>query len=819
MAWENCIISREQSLFNVFDNLNSEGNPASWCSQVGTEFFQTYKGQGQQTFTWGDIRFNWTSGISNNKGNFSLDIYRISNSEHLYGVYQVTNMGNPNAIRVYIGWAIDSGTHKGVFVIAMTSGDTQAYRQMRLYANNQTNMYNALVASIMPTYTWQSVASVTGKYGTQYFSHVTDDSLLDGGLQTFTPDQVYLASVSKVGNIMANVPVGQGIKAIYSGVNYLGIEKTNTTNARMHMELLEHIQRTIFTDSLVSYDYYIGFIIDNEQEAARIGLFLPIVDHQTQLVTSYQVDFRDTTYSERDMWLWLQGGIEAEDPEVNEGEEGTSPDAQPDIPVTGITKPAYGAIDTGFTKMYRMSDTQLKNLSSFLWSSSFIDNVKKFFNDPREIIVGLSIMPVLPDTGTSEEVSAGGISTGVYGAPLTDQYKLDTYGVIEVKAEKGNFLDYDPYTKVTAHLPFVGVHSLNVSDVMGKQLALKYIFDFLSGSCVAEIDVYDDGKLKPRYFFGGSCGIQVPTSSEDFARMYSSILSAGATVGSTLATIATGGLAAPLMLGAGVNMLANGMNASPTVEFASGSGSINGMIGCKTAFLTIERPIEKIVGEQQNYLGRPSYMTRKLSNCSGYTKCMSVHLDNVPCTETERAEIERLLTSGVRIADGSETPTYSPTSATDHGLIFLKCVSDTDVMGKSWDSEDIQTVEGKLLYEQSFLKPIFVIEGNYTAYNYCYIPEFGRFYYITEWIAKTGSIMEAHLQVDVLQSWKIQIETNDAVIERSAKKSNNNAYFSDSMYWTQANKEVKTIPFLDRNGNELVFAIPEDNYILTIAGG
>ena len=708
-------------------------------------------------------------------------------------------------VLVYRRPDVEQGSQTNQYIIQSLNTDTNSKWQ---------DLYTLITGAIVILYNWQSVPSISGKNGILSLSHVRDDSLLDGGLQTFTLNQLELSEVSRVGNLMANIPVSQSVNVMYSGFNYMQFERQVGTNISLYLQ--ENFTRLIAQKTSVAMSCYIGFIIDSEQQAGRIGIFVPQYD-QAQILTGYSVDFTDTDYSESDVYAWLLGGLDPEDqPDINESDEGTDPNVQPDIAVTGITKPSYGAISTGFTKMYRMSDTQLKALSSFLWSSNFIDNVKKFFNDPREIIVGLSIMPVLPDTGTAEEVAAGGIETGVYGQPLTDQFKLDTYGSCEVKAEKGNFLDFEPFTKITAHLPFVGSHSLNVSDVMGKTLTLKYIFDFLSGSCVAEIDVND----KPHYFFGGSCGIQIPTSSEDFGRMYSSILSAGATVGATLATIATGGLTAPLAIGAGVNMLSNGMNASPTVDFASGSGSINGMIGCKTAFITIERAKEKIVGEQQKYLGRPSYMTRTLSNCTGYTKCMNVHLDNVPCTETERAEIERLLISGIRIAsDGSPTPEYSPTSATDHGLIFLKCESDTDVMGKSWDTEHTLTVEGKLMYEQSFLKPVFVVDGDYTAYNYCYIPEFDRFYFITEQIAKTGSITEIHMQVDVLQSWQTQIKTNKAVIERSANKSNNNAYFVDSMYWTQADKEVKTVPFTTATGTELIFTIPEDNYILTIAGG
>lgn len=692
------------------------------------------------------------------------------------------------------------------------------YTLDRSGASNQLYNWSKHLMQAYPSYTWQSVAGVTGKYGTFNFSRVLDDSLLTGeDIARIELEDMSESVQARFAVLQQNLPNGVTTPVIYAGLvdNFAITMKyqgglDNKYDINLNINTVFSIEGNLSSSSL-------GFIKDDENEVAKMVRFTPI--HEAGILTAYSMTVPAQTDTEmHNIWLWLFTHTDPEDdPEINEGDEGTDPNYQPDIAVTGITKPSYGAIDTGFTKMYRMSKTQLKALSSFLWSSSFIDNVKKFFNDPREIIVGLCIMPVLPTTGTSEEVSAGGISTGVYGLPLTDQYTdPDVYGTCEVKAEKGNFLDYDPFTKVTAHLPFVGSHSLNVSDVMGKTLSLKYIFDFMSGSCVAEIDV--DGS--PHYFFGGSCGIQIPTSSEDFGRMYSSILSAGATIGSTLATIATGGLTAPLAIGAGVNMLSNGMNASPTVDFASGSGSINGMIGCKTAFLTIERAKEKIVGEQQKYLGRPSYMTRTLSSCTGYTKCMNVHLDNVPCTETERAEIERLLISGVRIASsGSPTPEYTPTGATDHGLIFLKCESDTGVMGKTWDTEHTLTVEGKLMYEQSFLKPVFVVDGDYTAYNYCYIPEFDRFYFITEQIAKTGSITEIHMQVDVLQSWQTQIKTNKAVIERSANKGNNNAYFVDSMYWTQADKEVKTVPFKKANGDELVFEIPADNYILTIAGG
>lgn len=678
----------------------------------------------------------------------------------------------------------------------------------------ELNLY--MNGSLPVTYQWSSVPAISGKNGILSLSTADNSYHTGSDVSNIPLSDVSLTEPSKLSSLGANLPVGGTIDAIYAGsIDHINV--TRTSLLRIDLDIILAGQ-SIFTGSFLPSDY-LGFLIDEENEVAVMVGYRPHVE--ADILTGYDERVYTATAEEMNaIYRFLHPHIDGEDPETNEPEEGTDPDFQPDIGVTGITKPSYGAIDTGFTKMYRVSDTQLKALAGYLWTSDFVTNVKKFFSDPREIIVGLAIMPVIPETGTSETISAGGISTGISGLPLTDQYKFnteDTTGYAEVKAEKGNFLDYNPYTKVTAHLPFVGSHSLDVNDVMGKNLTLKYIFDFLTGSCVAEIDVNG----KPRYFFGGSCGIQVPTSSEDFSRMYSGIISAGASIGTLMSSIAGGGLTAPLAIGTAANLLTNAMNSSPTVEYTSGSGSTNGMIGCKTAFITVEKPIEKVAGEQSKFAGKPSYIKRKLKSCTGYTKCFSVHLDNVPCTGQERSELERLLTAGVRIGtSGNATPSYTPSEPGMHGIIFMKLYSDMDVIGKTWNNTT-ELIEGKLMFDQSMLKPKFIVNGNFSAYNYAYIPEFDRFYFIMEQSIKTGAMTEIDMQVDVLQSFKEQLvgENSDVDVIIERQQSLNNAYFADGMYWTQTNKEVKTYPFTFANGNEMKFDIPSDNFILTIAGG
>lgn len=818
MAWRNIVLDTTGILSQstVTDTALFEKTSSSMPTMFQLPNYMTFSGTPRDSLTSGKlcgdnlnyIMLRYSSGI------LYFDFY-INGS--LWQTNTISGIGSVNNTSFCAG--VDDDTGLG-WIYGFTQDSRYTDRIISNFAGSPStqnaNIYTILTGSEYHQYDWQSVPAISGKNGILQLS-TADNSYHTGSDVSNIPfSDVSLTEPTRLSNIGANLPVGGTVDAIYAGsVDH--INATRSTVVSIKLDII-FAGQNIFSGSFFPSDY-LGFLIDDENEVALMVGYRPHVE--ADIITGY--DERVYTASAEEMNLiyrFLHPHIDGEDPETNEPDEGTDPDYQPDIGVTGITKPDYGAIDTGFTKMYRVSDTQLKALASYLWTSDFVTNVKKFFSDPREIIVGLAIMPVIPETGNAETIAAGGISTGISGLPLTDQYKFnteDTTGYAEVKAEKGNFLDYNPYTKVTAHLPFVGSHSLDVNDVMGKNLTLKYIFDFLTGSCVAEIDVNG----KPRYFFGGSCGIQVPTSAEDFSRMYSGIISAGASIGTLMSSIAGGGLTAPLAIGTAANLLTNAMNSSPTVEYTSGSGSVNGMIGCKTAFITVEKPKEKVAGDQSKFTGKPSYIRRKLKSCTGYTKCFSVHLDNVPCTGQERSELERLLTAGVRIGtSGNSTPSYTPSAPGMHGIIFMKMWSDMDVIGKTW-SETTELIEGKLMFDQSMLRPKFIVDGNFSAYNYAYIPEFDRFYFIMEQSIKTGTLTEIDMQVDVLQSFKEKLIGEDAdvdvIIER--QQSLNNAYFADGMYWTQTNKEVKTYPFTFANGNEMKFDIPADNFILTIAGG
>ena len=47
------------------------------------------------------------------------------------------------------------------------------------------------------------------------------------------------------------------------------------------------------------------------------------------------------------------------------------------------------------------------------------------------------------------------------------------------------------------------------------------------------------------------------------------------------------------------------------------------------------------------FIGYPSLITVQLTELKGYTEVQSIHLENIPATQEELAEIESLLEGGV----------------------------------------------------------------------------------------------------------------------------------------------------------------------------
>ena len=315
----------------------------------------------------------------------------------------------------------------------------------------------------------------------------------------------------------------------------------------------------------------------------------------------------------------------------NEGGSGDTPVV---IVPTGSASALYS--------IYNPTQGELNSFGAWLWSSDFVDQLLKLFNDPMQAIIGLHKVFATPSTSGTGPIKVGYLSSGVSAKLVNNQYVTIDCGTISLKEKFGNVFDYDPFTQVYIYLPFIGIQKLDTGDIMRGNIKVVYHVDVLTGACLAEINVNRDMAGGILYTFSGNCAVQYPISSGSYMGIVASIASI---VGSTVGTIASGGALAPLAMGAVSGVL----NAHTRVSHSGAFSGAPGAMGVKKPYLIITRPQTFVASTFPHFDGYPTNVPVLLSSCSGFVRCEGVHLENVPATEPELAQIEDMLKSGVLI--------------------------------------------------------------------------------------------------------------------------------------------------------------------------
>ena len=97
--------------------------------------------------------------------------------------------------------------------------------------------------------------------------------------------------------------------------------------------------------------------------------------------------------------------------------------------------------------------------------------------------------------------------------------------------------------------------------------------------------------------------------------------------------------------------------------------------------------------------------------------------------------------------------------------------------------------------DTSILRPVLTLasdEDIYT-YNYLYIPMFGRYYFIDDIRSVHDNLWEISAHVDVLETYKTDILSQQAVISRQQNKYN--LYLNDPDFRTYNNDLIQTKKF------------------------
>lgn len=297
----------------------------------------------------------------------------------------------------------------------------------------------------------------------------------------------------------------------------------------------------------------------------------------------------------------------------------------------------------GLWSVYNPSLAQINEFGAWLWSNNIWEQIRQYFSDPMQGIIGLHKIYCKPTNGDTKTIIAGYLDSGVNSPIVTKQYERIDCGTMACGEYYGNALDYAPYTTVHIYLPFIGIVPLNVNEVMGSILHIFYDVDILTGACLATIEVKDSANVNTSlYQYNGICAVQVPLTSGNYGSVISSLVTTGAGI---VATVASGGALAPVALGGAVSAL----NSGAEIKQSGTIGANVGAMAKKKPYMIITRKIPHMPLNYNGLIGFPSNNRVYLSDLSGFVRTKKVYVSSVIATQNEKEMIEELLNGGVYV--------------------------------------------------------------------------------------------------------------------------------------------------------------------------
>ena len=365
------------------------------------------------------------------------------------------------------------------------------------------------------------------------------------------------------------------------------------------------------------------------------------------------------------------GTGEAAEDQLQTGPAQGSGDDESDV-ISVPSKPTLNLSACQMIMVYVPDLTGVQNVASYLWTNFDIHDVNnslsKVFTDPSQCILSLHVLPFTPTSATPITVTFGGYASSVSLPPATEQYHDVDCGSLSFSEYWANYLDYNPYTRITCCLPFVGQVDLDPDEVMNKTVKVKYRVDIITGSFVCFL--YIDGE-KVLGQYAGNMAQQVPITSADYSRLNAAILGVAATAATGFGIAAAGGFSTPqttsdgglTIQGGGLNAGALGhfagsvigsgvdnvLNAKVRVAHSGGVSGTPGIMGVMKPYCIIHRARQSVPADSNKFRGYPcnaKFVLSDLEGC-GFTSVRSIKLDNFVFTEAEADELRQILAAGI----------------------------------------------------------------------------------------------------------------------------------------------------------------------------
>lgn len=325
------------------------------------------------------------------------------------------------------------------------------------------------------------------------------------------------------------------------------------------------------------------------------------------------------------------------DPSAPGGGGGNMDPSSDPIPFPDL--PVGGALLSGAIKAFEVTPTAMTQMFLKLWDTSIFDiaTFQKLVEAPLDSLIQLQCVPMDPHTSGTAHIMLGNFDTEAVGSVIDQEYYTIDCGTLTVEEYWGSALDYSPYTSAEIWVPMVGFRDLDINDIMGKTIHLKYNYSIFDGNLTAQL-MCGNAVL---YKWPGNVKETIPVTakvSDALQRIVSGVMG--------VATAGTGAGMAAAAIGAAVNVAMSKTHVSRTGEMSGSTGLLDDFM----PFLIIHRPIQSLAAGFKSQKGYPSNISSILSACSGYTEVEYIHLTGISgATDTELEEIEQLLKNGVII--------------------------------------------------------------------------------------------------------------------------------------------------------------------------
>lgn len=276
-------------------------------------------------------------------------------------------------------------------------------------------------------------------------------------------------------------------------------------------------------------------------------------------------------------------------------------------------------------------------VSDSIWNSKLID-----------YIVSAHIIPIDVDvTGVNlEDIKVGTRTmTGILARKISNDIVEFDCGSVHIDEYYTNFVDYRG-TRCKIYIPLYGMIELKPEYWQSATLSLKYLFNVVDGSFIAQLfsEVMRHQapfKAMIGQYTGCAC-VHVPMTGAEYASMFGGMI---ANAGGMVSGIAT---ANPAMAATA----AVGFAQSTAGGGAQGSNAYNasaGFYGYPRPYLIIERQVSHFSTRYPQEKGLPLLVSKRIGDCSGFTVAEDIILDGIACTSDEKERIRNYFKSGVII--------------------------------------------------------------------------------------------------------------------------------------------------------------------------